>query len=166
MRGGVLIYHRRKNNYLTEYEERSKSCKTYIVCGVWLILLPVALSVVIMEIVGFGMAFVHAGLMIYCAAAYTFYKIVTSVYNFVKAHKGDDMTVRAIRNINFADALVAVLALQTAMFFEFAGGENLGYANAIFGAIICAATAAIGIFMIINGSKKLKLLKTENEDER
>ena len=166
MRGGVLIYHRRKNNYLTDYEEKSKSCITYMVCGVWLILLPVALSIVIMEIVGSGMAFVHAGLLIYVAAAYTFYKIITSVYNFVKAHKGDEMSIRAIRNVNLADALVSVFALQTAMFHEFAGGANPGYANAIFGAILCAATAAIGIFMIVNGKKKLKLLKTHNEEEQ
>lgn len=165
MRGGVLIYHRRKNNYLTDYEEKSKSCITYLICGVWLILLPLALSVVIAEIVGSGMAFVHAGLLIYCAAAYTFYKVIMSVYNFAKARKGDDMTVRAIRNVNLADALVSILALQTAMFHEFAGGESLGYANAVFGAIVCVATAAIGIFMIINGNRKLKLLKTEKENE-
>ena len=62
------------------------------------------------------------------------------------------MTVRASKNINLADAMVSILALQTAMFHEFGTGMgdfNIGTMNAITGAVVCALTAAIGIFMIV-----------------
>lgn len=164
MRGSVLLYHKKKKNFSEEALKR-KEIKTYCLCGVWLILLPVALSAVIWEMVASNRAFVHAGLYIYVFAAYTFYKIIMSVYNYAKVRRTDDMTVRAIRNVNLADALVSVLALQTAMFHEFASSESLGTANAIMGAIVCALTAVIGIAMIINGILQIKKLDSENRSE-
>lgn len=169
MRGGILVYHgkKRKTNLEDSPELiKRKEIKTYRTCGILLILLPVALSFAILEMVVSDRAFVKPGIMIYVASAYTFYKIIMSVYNFAKAHKSDDMTVRAIRNVNFADALVSVLALQTAMFHEFSPETGLGYANGIMGAIVCVLTVAVGIFMAVNGTKKLKLLDEEIRSER
>lgn len=166
MRGGVLLYHRKKKKYSeneSETQVKIRETKTYRMCGIWLILLPVALSAAIWEMVASDRAFVHAGIMIYAAAAYTFYKVTMSIINFFKARKGDEITVRAIRNVNLADALVSILALQTAMFHEFSPEESLGFANAIMGAIVCALTAAIGIFMLVKGSIKIKKLKAEEE---
>jgi len=162
MRGGVLLYHRRKKKFAqTETEEQIKirGIKTYGICGIWLILLPVALSAVIWETVASNRAFVRSGLLIYASAAYTFYKITMSCINFFKARRGDEITVRAIRNVNLADALVSVLALQTAMFHEFSPEESLGFANAILGAIVCALTAVIGTVMFVNAIIKIKKLK-------
>lgn len=168
MRSGVLLYHRKKKKYEandTAEQLKVREIKTYRTCGILLVLLPLALSFAIAETVRSDRGFVHAGLMIFVSAAYTFYKIIMSVINFFKARRGDDMTVRAIRNVNLADALVSVLALQTAMFYEFSPEKSLGYANAITGAVVCALTAAIGVFMVVSGSIKIKRIKIEEQTD-
>lgn len=168
MRGGVLLYHRKKKRYAereTETQIKVRELKKYRGCGILLVLLPLALSFAIWEMTVFGKGFVHAGLMIYVAAAYTFYKVTMSIVNFFKARKGDECTVRAIRNVNLADALVSVLALQTAMFHEFSPHADFGMANAITGTAVCALTVTIGVFMIVNGSLKIKKMQTEATDD-
>lgn len=157
-RGGVLVYHRRKVKY-DEAEMKLRAAVTYSACGVMLILLPLALSFAILEMVISERAFVRAGMMIYVSAAYTFYKIITSTVNIFKARRDDDLTVQAIRNVNLADALVSVLALQTAMFHEFSPEESFGLANSVTGAVVCALTAATGVFMLLSGVIKIKRLK-------
>lgn len=159
MRGGVLFYHKKertKSDVLEfEAERKMREVKTYRTCGAVLIVLPLALLVAIAQMVGSDKSFVHAGFTIYVAAMYSFYKIIMSIINFVKARKNNDMTVQAVRNINLADAMVSILALQTAMFREFSQGINSGAANALTGAAVCVLTMALGIFMLINASLKL-----------
>ncbi|MDE6189738.1 MAG: hypothetical protein K2G37_05585 [Clostridia bacterium] len=171
MRGGVLVYHKNKKKYEKSESEtkiKIREIKSYRRCGALLILLPLALSFAIMEIVASGKAFVHSGIMIYVSALYTVYKVAASIKNFFKARKGDEATVKAIRNVNLADALVSVFALQTAMFHEFSPEESFGLQNAIVGAVVCALTAAIGIYMIIYATLEIKKVKLEevsqNED--
>lgn len=171
MRAVVLVYHRKKKRCESRESDenvRKREIKTYRICGMLLIILPLSLSFTIFEMVVSERAFVKAGLMIYVAAAYTFYKTVTSIINFVKARKSDLITVRAIRNVNLAEAFVSVLALQTAMFHEFSPNENFGFANAALGATVCALTAAIGIIMIVksNGLMKNNVITGDETCER
>lgn len=150
MRGSILLYHKNK--------ARSKviEIKKYRASGVMLVLLPICLSFAILQMVRDDSGFVYAGLMIYASAAYTFYKIIHAACNSVKARKNCDITVSAIRNINLADAMVSVLALQTAMFKEFGGGIDTRLMNAITGGAVCLLTAALGVFMIIKANKIIK----------
>ena len=166
LRGGILIYHARRRkaikNGQTESETYLRDTKVYGNCGVLLVILPIALSVAILQMVRANEAFVHTGITIYAYAVYAFYKIGMAIYNFVKTRKTNEMTVRASKNINLADAFVSILALQTAMFHEFGTGMgdfNIGTMNAITGAVVCALTAAIGIFMIVVTTKILKKSK-------
>lgn len=89
--------------------------RVYRTGGILLIVLTLALSAAVVQMVYANRAFEYAGLMIYASAAYAFYKIIMALYNLVKARKQSDFKIRAVRNINFADAAVSVLALQTAM---------------------------------------------------
>lgn len=145
MRGVVLLL----------YGKGKDGGGAYIFGGIMLILLPIALSGVIFAMYLLGTVFVKAGLLIYLFAAYVFYKIIMSVVNLVKAKKTDLITVKAIRNINFADVLVSMLALQTALFHEFSPESNLSMGNAIMGAVICAATFTLGVFMIVKGKRRI-----------
>ena len=166
LRGTILLYHIRrvKANRAGQSEQTAyiNSIKIYGSCGAVLILLPIALSFAIMQMVREGDSFVHAGITIYVYAIYTFYKIIIAIYNFAKTGKDTDFTVRAAKNINLAQAMMAVLALQTAIFHEFyTAGDfvNVATMNAITGAIVCGLTAILGIFMIaiaISNRKKIK----------
>ena len=170
LRGIILVYHvfRRKAVKAGQTEDMTerKDTRIYSVCGVVLLLLPIALSFAILQMVRANDSFVHTGITIYAYAIYAFYKIIVSIYNFVKTRRTNEMTVRAAKNINLADAFVSVLALQTAMFREFdtAGDAvNVATMNAITGAIVCALTAALGVFMIIIAAKKTRR-GTEHEE--
>ena len=168
LRGIILCYHviRRKAVKAGQTEDitKRKDMRIYSICGVVLLLLPIALSFAILQMVRANDSFVHTGITIYAYAIYAFYKIIVSIYNFVKTRRSSEMTVRASKNINLADAMVSILALQTAMFREFDAGDivNVATMNAITGAIVCALTAALGIFMIIIAAKKIKR-RTEHE---
>lgn len=69
------------------------------------------------------------------------------------------MTVKAVRDINLADAMVSVLALQTAMLREFSPGQNVDFVNCLTGGVICALTVALGIYMVVYGGRKLRTTK-------
>lgn len=152
MRGGLLI--RRKTRKVQD-ETQNYEWRKYRVCGILLVSLPLALSCAILEMVRSEKAFVHAGLAIYAAAVYTCYKVIMAIINIVKARKYDQPKLRAARCINLADAMVSVLALQTAMLREFTSDMNVGLANALTGGFVCALTAALGIFMIIKSTRKI-----------
>lgn len=168
MRGGVIMFHRSKRKRTDEeaYEEKRREIKIYKRCGAGLVVLPVCLSFAILQMVLGVNSFEHAGMMIYVSALYAVYKIVMSVSNFFKARRNDDLTVRAVRSINLADAFVSVLALQTAMFREFSGDMDVGSANAITGTAVCVLTAVLGAFMIVNGCRESKKLQKEKTDGR
>lgn len=165
MRGGVLSFHRAKRRHaeMECAERKRRELKIYRNCGIGLVVLPFCLSFAILQMVRGVNSFEHAGMMIYVSAIYAFYKITMSIINLFKARKNDDRTVRAIRCINLADAFVSILALQTAMFKEFSSGENVGFANALTGAVVCLLTALLGIYMIVSATVKQK---EESNDER
>ena len=169
LRGIILVYHvlRRKAVKAGQTEDitKRKDMRIYSICGVVLLLLPIALSFAILQMVRANDSFVHTGITIYVYAIYAFYKIIVSIYNFIKTRRSSEMTVRAAKNINLADAFVSILALQTAMFREFDAGDTVNVAtmNAITGAIVCALTAALGVFMIIIAAKKTRR-KNEYEE--
>ena len=169
MRGGVLSFHflGRKKYAADANGEKRADLRAFGICGTGLVLLPLCLSVVIAQTVRGINSFEHPGLTIYVAALYAFYKIVMSVINIFRARRSDELTVRAIRSINLADALVSILALQTAMFREFSPDADAGFANALTGFAVCALTAALGIFMIVRSAfERKKLVKTGQAGER
>lgn len=165
VRGAVLLYHARRRKAVKRGQSAEKTylkdTRIYGLCGILLILLPLCLTPAIVQIVREEGAFIHTGITIYAYAFYAFYKIIVAFYNFIKARKSDEMTVRASRNINLADAMVSILALQTAMFHEFAIGNSdiVSLMNAFTGAAVCALTALTGIFMVVKAIIIIKDVK-------
>lgn len=160
-----LIFHHLRTRKLADGElKRKKEIKTYRLCGIILVLLSFALVATVLQMAFANISFDSHGLTIYLVAAYTFYKIAWSIFHLVRARKDEDITIRAVRNVNFADALVSVLALQTAMLHEFAPDTNLWHMNALTGMLVCIATVAIGVFMVISGLRKGRKLKKNSTD--
>ncbi len=170
LRGMILVYYAKRNKAVKAGQSEKttflKDLRIYRICGIVLLLLPIALSFAILQMVRANSSFVHTGITIYVYAIYAFYKIIVSIYNFVKTRRSGEMTVRAAKNINLADAFVSILALQTAMFREFDAGDAVNDAamNAVTGAIVCGLTVAIGICMIVISAKKTRINK-QNESE-
>ena len=80
-----------------------------------------------------------------------------SIINIIKSKQIKDYTLNALFSINLADAIMSILALQTAMLNTFGKGDRFEtVANAITGAITCLFTLGIGIYMIKKGQKEIK----------
>ncbi|MDE7401730.1 MAG: hypothetical protein K2N17_06735 [Clostridia bacterium] len=112
-----------------------------------------------------GDSFEHKGITIYVYAVYAFFKIITAIYSFIKERRNRSMVIMATKNVKLADAFVSILALQTAMFREFGGIGDISTVmmNAITGAIVCALTVAIGVYMIVIATLRITKLKSSEQ---
>ena len=172
LRGGVLVYSALRGRAVRlgrdERTLKKNDLTQYGVCGALLTLLPVCLSFAILLTVRDGFGFEHRGLTIYVFALYAFVKIIAAIVTAVKTRRTDRLPARALRCINLADAFVSILALQTAMFKEFAtadGEINVAVMNAATGGVVCALTAALGVFMIVNAVVRIRKLKSAEPPE-
>ncbi len=165
LRGGVLTYHKNKIAQKTQNQnDEYRKAKVYRTSGIITLILNIALSSAIAQMIFSGAHFTYIGWTVFAYAAYAFYKITTSIISFVKAHKQTDLTVRAIRNINLVDALVSILALQTALLTMFSEGEiNISLFNTFTGVAVSVLSVGIGIYMIVSANKKLKELQKEKD---
>ena len=163
LRGGILLYHGKGKRGIGEEENKRKQVKIYRNGGLLLLVLNVALSSAMVQMIFNDEGFQYAGWTIYASAAYAFYKITMAIYNLFKAKKQDDLTVQAIRNINLMDGAVSILALQTALLHTFADG-NVDVS--LYNTLTSVAVTAIGIFlvvsMLVTAHKKMKEIKMEN----
>lgn len=104
---------------------------------------------------------VYSGYLIFAVAAYTFYKITISVKNMIKVRRMKSPLLLTIHNIGYADALVSILFLQTAMFTAFSDGKKINkqLMNEMTGGAVCAMILLIGIFMVRKAAKERKNLE-------
>ena len=67
------------------------------------------------------------------------------------------------KNINLADAAVSILSLQVALIATFSSDSKMLTMNIVTGSVVSLGVIAIGLFMIVNSTKKIKLLKKQEE---
>lgn len=170
LRGSILIYHGKSKRAALKGQSEKQTLindgKLYLACGILLLLLPLCLSFAILQMVRAGDSFEHTGITIYVYAIYAFFKIITAIYSFIKERRNNSMVIMATKNVKLADAFVSILALQTAMFREFGGIGDISTVmmNAITGAVVCALTVAIGVYMIVTAALRIKKLKRVDEN--
>lgn len=164
LRGGVLGYHKKRigKKIQKENEDYTKA-KVYRNSGIITLILNVALSAAIAQMIFSEAHFSYMGWTVFAYAVYAFYKITMSIVSFIKAQRQEDLTVRAIRNINLVDALVSILALQTALLATFGNGEvNISLFNTFTGLVVSVLSVSIGVYMIISANRKIKVIQKEN----
>lgn len=141
--------------------------KLYALCGRILMGMSVALSSVVVLMVIDGYSKSYPGYLIYVVAFYTFYKVIFSVVHMARARRLSSPLLSGIRNIGYADALVSLLSLQTAMFASFGKSEvRLSTVmNACTGAVVCLMVVLLGGYMLVNSRKRLSALSKERQKE-
>ena len=162
MRGGLLIYHRRRGSLESEELTRAKN---YRKTGALLLLMNTALSSAIAQMIFDDRTFEYKDWFIFAFAAYAFYKIAMSIRNFIKARRQDNLTVMAIRDINLVDSAVSILALQTALLHTFTPPEaavDISLFNTLTGSAVSIFSITISILMIRKGNKLVKEIKKTN----
>lgn len=123
--------------------------------GIMLILttLPFAGSFVL--IYTMDMSFSYSGLLVYANAAWAFFRIITAIVKLVEDRR-EDCYLRSVRGINAAGALVAIATLQVAMLHAYWPEAALSPFNAITGGAVTVLILAMGVRMIVLGTKGLR----------
>ena len=134
-------------------QQNPQKIKSYTNTGISLLVLNFALVASIVQMVLQNQGFAYGEITIFVFAAYAFYKLGLSIYNLFKAKTLKDYSIKALKNVSFADALVSILALQTALLAQFGADINHTIFNSISGAAISVTIIALGIYMIIKGTQ-------------
>ncbi len=162
---GVLLFQSRKDEKRYRYDflklQESK-LGTYRYCGIMMLTLASSLTLSVVELVFASSGFRHAIWMIFVFGSVALYKTGMGIFHFIHSTKMDDLVVRSVRYINLAVTLMSLLCMQTSLLAALPiGGKLVALFNGITGAIVCAVTFALGIYMLAfaNGAKKKLLLQ-------
>lgn len=160
---GIMRYHAvHTGRKISRMEDQSlvkkKELSVIKTEGILLLLLNLALSGVVLLTIVQDTAKRYSEIMVITIAAYTFYKIITSVINMINVRKLQSPILITIRNISVADALVSVLTLQMTMLASFQGRStmNINQMNAMTGMAACILISLLGISMIYYSYKRNK----------
>lgn len=143
--------------------DRVKELKRSRLCGIILITINSALSGVVILVIVQNKSFEYNGMLIYIMAMYTFYAVVNSIINIFKYRKYNSPVMSAAKSIQFAAALVSMLALTTAMLSQFGAGNTMPHFNQIMvgatGSGVCLLVITMSIYTIVRANKELKKLR-------
>ena len=149
--------------------DSAEEYRQYRFCGFLLFALNAALVGVVYRVVNQDTGYQYPGILIYVVATYTFLCLAIAIINVIKYNKLDSSVLSAVKAISLAKALVAIFALQTAMFASFGGNESLHLQrimNGVFGGCLCFAIFCIAVYMVAEANKNLKHHRTEAARER
>lgn len=105
-------------------EKEKRRLSVYFIQSLMLFLIDIALTGPITIMVMQGKSVNYSEIPAIAVAAYTVFKIVTSSVSYAKTRKMTNLSVRMLKNVNFIDALVAVLTLQYTLIMTFGDGVN------------------------------------------
>ena len=137
----------------------------YRACGCLLLVMNLALALIVFFMVYFNRTFVHSEVTTITMAAYTFTSFTLAIVNTVKYRKYQSPVYSASRAISLVAASVSVLTLESTMLETFGDGTMdvmsrkllLGFS----GGAIVAFVVVMAVYMIVESTKKLKILKKE-----
>ncbi|MBE5892691.1 MAG: hypothetical protein E7286_04835 [Lachnospiraceae bacterium] len=148
-------------------EKMLKELRKYRACGIVFLGMNLALSLMTFFMVYWNRTFHHHEITTIAMAAYTFTSFTLAVVNMVKYRKYNSPVYSASKAISFAAACVSMLTLESTMLTTFGDGTMSMTGRRILlgvsGGVISAFINAMAIYMIVQGTKKIKLLNTEKE---
>ena len=140
----------------------------YRACGIVFLPMNLALALIVFFMVYWNRTFEHHMITTIALAAYTFTSMAVAIINFVKYRKYNSPVFSAAKAISLAAALVSMLTLESTMLTTFSDEtmtavEQKWMLGATGGAI-SVLIIATAVYMIVVGTKKLKLLESEVEN--
>ncbi len=142
-----------------ETRYRREVTKIYIANGAILLFLQAALTAAIVQMVTTEKP-AQTGMVIAIAnAAYSFFKITVAIVNLVKTVRMQNAVLQTIRNINFVDALVSILALTSTLICTFGDFNSMRTMLVCVSVGVSLLTIAVGVTMIVKGALRLKRLE-------
>lgn len=148
-------------------EKMLDELKKYRACGIILLVMNLALALMIFFMVYWNRTFNHHEITTIALAAYTFTSLTLAIINTVKYRKYNSPVYSASKAISLVSATVSVLTLESTMLTTFNDGTmDLTTRRSMLGAsggVISVFIITMAIYMIVHGTKKIKLLRAVKE---
>jgi len=125
--------------------------KIYLSNGILFFILGVGLSIVVLMVLNLYKPIVTSEILAITTATYTFYKIVNSIRNFIKAKRNNDKLVQSIRDINLIETITSLVLLESTLITTF--GEMTDSLKIVVGAtglIFCLFIFCVSIYIVIS----------------
>ena len=136
-------------------------------CGIVFLAMNMAVSLMIFFMVYWNRTFMHHEITTITMAAYTFTSFTLAIISVVKYRKYNSPVFSASKAISLAAACVSMLTLESTMLTTFNDGtlDLLGrrIMLGVSGGVISVFIVAMAIYMIVQSSKKMKVLKNAKE---
>jgi hypothetical protein len=147
-------------------EDLCAELRKYRACGIVFLIMNLALSMMIFFMVYWNRTFVHHEITTIAIAAYTFTSFTMAIINIVRYRKYQSPVYSASRAISLAASSVSLLTLESTMLTTF-GGETMDLTSrrimlGASGGVISAFIIAMASYMIMQSTKRLKLIKENN----
>jgi len=140
--------------YMRKQGDLANEVRQYRFCGYLLFILNIALIGVVYQVVRQNMGYLYPEILIYAIATYTFICLAIAIKNMIKYRKLNSPVLAAVKAVSFAQALVALFALQTSMLLAFGGGDSEIFKSimkSLTGGSVCCIIFIMSILMIKGG---------------
>lgn len=148
-------------------EKMLEELRKYRICGVVFLVLNLVLALMIFFMVYWNRTFHHHEITTIALAAYTFTSLTFAIINTVKYRKYNSPVYSASKAISLASASVSMLILESTMLTTFGDGTMTLIGRRILlgisGGVLSIFIITMAIYMIVRGTKKIKLLDTAKE---
>lgn len=139
--------------------------KASLYCGVMLLLLTATLYGIGVLTILYGNASSYPHYLIYGVAAYTFYKVITSVRSLIIYRRIKNPIYTASMVLNLSAAMVSLYLLQSALLSAFGDNENFRQMmGIILGSSIGALIAAESVYMIVIAAVNICIIRKSEHD--
>ena len=141
--------------------------RKYRACGIVFLVMNLALALMIFFMVYWNRTFHHHEITTIAMAAYTFTSLTLAIINTVKYRKYNSPVYSASKAISLASACVSMLTLESTMLTTFGDGTVDLAGRRLFlglsGGAISVLIIAMAVYMIVQGTKKIKLIQSAKE---
>ena len=129
-------------------------------CGSVFLIMNMALTLIVFFMLYWNRTFMHHMITAIAMAAYTFASFTNAIVNVVKYKKYNSPVFSASKAISFAAACVSMLTLTSTLLTTFSDGTMDAMAQKFMlgsvGFTVSGTVVALAVYMIWNGTKKLK----------
>lgn len=148
-------------------EKMLDELRKYRACGIVFLVMNLALALIIFFMLYWNRTFNHHMITAIAMAAYTFTAFTTAIINMVKYKKYNSPIFSATKAISFAAACVSMLTLTSTLLTTFSDGTMDALSQKILlgcvGTAVSVTVVVMAVYMIVQGTKKTKLLSAAKE---
>ncbi len=151
-------------------EKMLNELKKYRTCGIVFLVMNLALTMIIFFMVYWNRTFIHHEITTITMAAYTFTTFSFAIVGIVRYKRYNSPVYSAAKAISLAAASVSMLTLSSTMLTTFNDGTldltSRRIMLACIGVAVSAFVITMAMYMIIQSTRKIKVLKTEDTHEQ